>query len=130
MAQYQGTATWFCCYPDVCGCDDCCCQGNNCSQGCGTSSYCGPGGCCTCNSNYWQYAWKSGCSFCCDPWGLPYKGCGQCVYVRNTGFWYYGFRSDTGPAYCNNLIDLTKSWFMNFAPLSQGTFWATVETTC
>jgi hypothetical protein len=119
MATYYGKASWFCCYPDPCGCDGCCCQGSNCSTACGNSSYCGVGGCCTCRSGSYGFAWKTGCSWCCNY--SAYKA----VYCGNSGTFSYGGRSrtgtrvDTGPSTCV-MVDFTKALFSQFASLSTG----------
>lgn len=118
----KGTVSWFCCYPDSCGCDGCCCQGNDCSAGCSSTSTCGVGACCTCNSGNWGYAWP--CCGCCEG-GAGYAWCPSCGHdlcFSTDCFGYYeASRVDTGPATnLGRIADFTKSMFQNFAPLSQG----------
>lgn len=116
MACCKGNATWFCCYDDPCGCDACCCQGSNCSTPCGESSYCGVGACCTCHTYEWGYAWKYA-GYC----GMS-PSCGDFLYFTNqcpNPSWYATSRRDTGPS-SSAMVDLTKSFFLQFAPLSQG----------
>ncbi len=118
MACCTGKATWFCCYPDPCGCDGGCCQGNNCSAGCSSSSYMGVGACCTCNSNQWGFAWNNGGALTC---GIT-KNCGDYMHFSNDCYLFYiGYRRDTGPAAgLGIMVDFTKALFTQFAPLSQG----------
>lgn len=114
MTCCKGNATWFCCYPDECGCDACCCQGNNCSANCHSSSYCGVGACCTCNSGNWGFAWKYS-GYC----GMS-PSCGTNYYFTTTcGPYFVAPRVDTGPS-SSAIVDLTKALFLQFAPLSQG----------
>jgi hypothetical protein len=117
MTCCSGPVTWECCYPDPCGCDLCCCQGSNCSGGCSSSSYCGIGGCCTCNSNGWGFAWKPGCPGDC---GLC-PGCGGYLFFNAAGLdFYQGVRVDSHNEAAISRADLTKALFMQMAPLSQG----------
>lgn len=120
MAYYTGAAGWFCCYPDACGCDACCCRGSNCQAGC-TSNKCGRGACCACNSSSWGYAWKNHCSGCCNANLYPDIPCGATAGLSKDGgvTIYRAPRVDTGPGTCR-MIDLTKAMFSQFAPLSQG----------
>lgn len=114
MACCHGSASWFCCYPDPCGCDNCCCQGNNCSAECDSSNYCGVGACCTCNSGHWGFAWKYA-GYC----GMS-PSCGTYFeFTKNCTIYFGAPRVDTGPS-SSYMVDLTKSLFMQFAPLSQG----------
>lgn len=132
-----GTATWFCCYPDSCGCDCSGCQNpSSCSNPicypyrasngnvCNRSPVCGgnppvitKAACCTCNSGQWGFAW-------------PYCGqCGMCpscntnsaylLFTKGCSLYDDAPRVDTGPG-SGALVDLTKALFMDFAPLSQG----------
>jgi hypothetical protein len=119
----SGTVSWFCCYPQTCTTchnlgDTCCCQGSNCSGGCSSSSYCGVGGCCTCNSNNWGFAWENSGNPTC---GITFN-CGDAAYFGvNSGTLYSAVRYDTGPAPgLNRMADLTPALFTKFAPLSQG----------
>lgn len=124
MACCVRTVTWECCYPDPCDCCDicipcACCNSNNCSAGCASSTICGQGACCTCNSNSWGYAWKvesCPCGFC--------PACGSNLGFNVTtgqcGTWFMGQRFDTHNEAAESVADLTKSLFMEFAPLSQG----------
>lgn len=125
MACCKGTASWFCCYPDTCGCDACCCQGSNCSGGCSSSGSCGVGACCTCNSNNWNFAWRNAtcCGGCGGACGLNYS-CGTRIYFNHDAtctVWNPGTKVDNGPA-CSTgrMVDFTKSLFLQFAPLSTG----------
>ncbi len=114
MSCCKGSATWFCCYNDPCGCDNCCCQGNNCSTPCGNSSYCGVGACCTCHSYEWGFAWKYA-GYC----GMS-PSCGTVyMFSKDCNIYYTAARVDTGPS-SSATVDLTKSLFLKFAPLSQG----------
>lgn len=114
MACCKGSATWFCCYPDPCGCDACCCQGNDCSKPCGSSSYCGVGACCICNSGQWGFAWKYA-GYC----GMS-PSCGSYLnFTKDCSGYYLAKRVDTGPS-SSAMVDLTKALFLRFAPLSQG----------
>lgn len=122
MACCKGSATWFCCYPNTCGCDACCCSGSNCANGCGATGTCGKGACCTCNSADWGYAWRTTSFSCGVPCGMS-LGCGAEAYFPNAAcdIWRLGRRVDSGPACATgNMVDLTRSFFMEFAPLSQG----------
>jgi hypothetical protein len=117
----KGKASWFCCYPDPCGCDGGCCQGNNCSAGCSSSSKEGLGACCTCNSGNWGFAWRTTSFSCGVPCGLTHS-CGDRPYFsKNCTVWNPAHKVDTGPA-CGlgRMTDFTKSLFMQFAPLSAG----------
>lgn len=119
MATYTGSASWFCCYPDPCNCDDCCCQGSNCSTPCGQGSACGPGGCCTCRSGDYGIAWKTNCSWCCDASNYPSISCGEYVFINPGTFARAAKRVDTGPSTCV-MVDCTKALFSSMAPLHQG----------
>lgn len=123
MATYTGSASWFCCYPDPCDCDDCCCQGADCRTRCGQGDLCGPGGCCTCNTGQWGVAWKSDCPWCdlSENGGRPYTyvACGEVIGVTAGGPNYLARRVDTGPS-APPMIDLTKALFSQMAPLGQG----------
>ena len=118
MTCCSGAVSWECCYPDTCGCDTCCCQGSNCQSGCEASSYCGVGACCTCNSSGWGYAWKpncAGCDLCPD--------CGDYMYFNgpNSGLnFYQGAKVDSHNQLASTRADLTKSLFMQMAPLNDG----------
>lgn len=118
MACCKGSASWFCCYPDSCGCDGCCCQGGNCSGGCSSSSTCGQGACCTCDSNQWGFAWWNGGAYTC---GIT-KNCNDYMhFTKDCYLVYIGWRRDTGPAQgLGRMVDFTKALFTQFAPLSQG----------
>jgi hypothetical protein len=123
MACCKGSASWFCCYPDPCGCDGGCCQGSCCSCGCSSSNKMGVGACCTCNTNNAGFAWRTTAYSCGRPCQITYN-CGARVYFNHTAdciVWVPGTRVDSGPA-CNTgrMVDFTKSLFMNFAPLSAG----------
>jgi hypothetical protein len=121
MSCCKGIATWFCCYPDACGCDGCCCAGSNCSGGCSSSSKCGQGACCTCNSGSLGYAWDNGGSRSC---GISIN-CGSKAWnLTNDCVSYAGGvpKVDSGPApSTGHMIDFTKALFTTYAPLSQGT---------
>ncbi len=121
---HSRTVSWFSCYPSACGSDGCCCNGTNCSAACDTTSTCGRGACCTCNDAADGFAWPG-------PGGLGCGGsdvcqhsvaCGELVYFSNSSWINYGVvRVDSGPACSvNRAADLTKAFFMNLAPLSQG----------
>jgi hypothetical protein len=118
----KGSVSWECCYPDTCsccaGCVSCsCCNGSNCQNGCASSSTCGKGGCCTCNSGSWGFAWKQSpncaCSWCMSCGSTPW-------FSANCSTWLQAARVDTHNAGSGTMADLTKSLFMQFAPLSQG----------
>jgi len=121
MARFVGDASWFCCYPDSCGCDACCCQGSNCSGGCSSSSQCGVGACCTCNSGNWGYAWKNNCTGCCNASLYGFLPCGATAWIGNPAgtVWNQAAHVDTGPSTCV-MVDMTSSLFVQYAPLSQG----------
>jgi hypothetical protein len=102
MATYTGKASWFCCYPDPCGCDGCCCQGSNCSTRC---SY--------------GFAWKTGCSWCCNYSLYKSVACGASGTFVYGGKSRTGKRVDTGPSTCV-MVDFTKALFTQFASLSTG----------
>lgn len=140
MACCHGTATYFCCYPDPCGCDcgncqdpgscsNCTCHPSGCNQppacpgSCGhTPSIMSVAGCCTCNSGQWGYAWP--CCNCCH--GSAQSGnlcpnCGdQLGFSTDCNLYRYADRVDTGPS-SGYMVDFTKALFMTYAPLSQGT---------
>lgn len=138
MACCKGTASWFCCYPDSCGCDcggcqdpsscsNCICfpnadsQGNVCNEspvcpaGCGhTPTVMTKAACCSCNSGQWGYAWPGcgACGFC--------PSCGdQLGFSTDCNLYRYPTRVDTGPS-SGYMTDFTKALFMTWAPLSQG----------
>lgn len=119
MTCCNTSVSWECCYPDECsccvGCVPCaCCNGSNCSGDC-AGSVCGQGGCCTCDSNYWGYAWKQSCPCSLCP------GCGGELYFSaNCGTYYVTGRVDTHNEGSPTAADLTKPMFTNFAPLGQG----------
>lgn len=121
MACCKGTATWFCCYPDACGCDNCCCSGSNCANGCNATGTCGKGACCTCNSGSQGYAWYNGGSLSC---GISIS-CGSTAwsFSNNCSTYFTSIpRVDTGPApSTGHMVDFTKQAFTYWAPLSQGT---------
>ncbi len=125
MTCCNTSVSYECCYPDECsccaGCIACaCCGGSDCSS-CPEvpGPICGPGGCCTCDSNHWGYAWKQAC-----PCGLC-PGCGDDLYFSTNcsgggGSYYVTGRVDTHNPNASTTGDLTKAFFTNFAPLSQG----------
>lgn len=122
MACIKGTVSYFCCYPDQCGCDTCCCQGSNCSNKCGSSSYCGVGACCICRSNGYGYAWNCGTGGMCP-------SCNGIMYFsKDCSVYDTGNRFETGPGIAGRIADLTKAMFMDFAPLSQGLIYNMVAT--
>jgi len=123
MACCVAPVSWECCYPDPCsccaGCISCaCCNGSDCNGGCNSTTTCGKGGCCICDSSQWGFAWKESC-----PCGMC-PGCGAWLYfVRRSscgGTWYAAQRFDTHNPSASTIADLTKAFFMNFAPLSVG----------
>lgn len=118
MACCQSTATWECCYPDVCSCDTCCCQEVSCGVCNDANPRCGTGACCTCNSNEWGYAWKD--SFPC---GLT-AFCGDFLYFNKPSqacnLLWSTTRKDTHNPAASSIADFTKSFFTEFAPLAQG----------
>ncbi len=122
MTCCNRSVSWECVYPDLCGCDnypDCiCCQGSDCQAACGSSAYCGVGGCCSCNSSNWAFAWKSCGSSACG-WCI---GCNVYEYFSSdcTSGWFMAYRCDTHGAGYSTMADLTKALFLQFAPLSQG----------
>lgn len=125
MTCCVNSVSWECCYPDPCdccsGCISCaCCNSNNCSNPCNSSSTCGQGGCCTCDSNSWGYAWKQSCSMC--PSSIC-PNCGDLLFFKPTGdcgTWWAGQRFDTHNEGASTPCDLTKALFTQFAPLNQG----------
>ena len=129
MACCKGTVSWFCCYPNTCGCDACCCSGSNCSNPCNATGTCGKGGCCNCNSANWGYAWWNGGAYVC---GLT-ASCGSWMgFQRNTacnqGLWQ-AQRFDTGPSQnLGRMSDFTRSLFMQFAGLDKGLISGMVAT--
>lgn len=130
MANYYGTASYFCVDPDTCSCNNtCCCQGSNCSSSCTSSTACGVGSCCTCRSNYHQYAWKNpGCPSCCNAGQYNSLACGESSqFSKDNVNFVAGVKCDVGPSACH-MVDLTKSLFTYFAPLSQGTVNLYVQT--
>lgn len=135
MPSYVGNATYFCCYDDNCWCDDCCCQDTNCSTPCNNNiATCGNGGCCTCRTWSWGFAWKNpSCTWCCNYSLYASISCGSCVQLYDPNGNKKGEppRVDTGPVPCDVMIDLTKPAFMSMAPLSQGKiFNVSVNTNC
>jgi hypothetical protein len=115
----KGSATWFCCYPDNCGCDNCCCNGTHPTQGCSSEPHCGQGSCLTCNSGNFGFAWRSdtycGCNFSCGTYAEFSHDCNHTLNFVSAP------RVDTGPcSTCTSMVDFTKALFMVFAPLSQG----------
>jgi hypothetical protein len=121
VTRYVGSATWFCCHPDPCGCDLGCCQGSNCSYPACDQPTHATGACCTCNSGSWGYAWKSFCDACCDTNLYENLACGYAMWIGTPSgsAWYQAPRVDQGPRTCD-MIDMTKSLFVQFAPLAQG----------
>ena len=117
-----GSVSYFCCYPDPCGCDGSCCQGPNCSYPNCDQSTIGPGGCCTCNSGNYGYAWP-GCNLCSGGSGAglcPNCG-GYLAFSTNCQQYIDTNRVSTGPAlYLKRIADFTKPLFMQYAPLSNG----------
>src|SRR5947209_19840316 len=120
MTRWQGYASWFCCYPDPCGCDSGCCQGSDCTHPLCDQTTHGTGACCTCNGNFLHFAWKYGCGFCsCTNFEPPLEPipCGNTAWVgRQNGtnpppFWFQGTRVDLGPLACLPIIDLTQPFF-------------------
>jgi hypothetical protein len=121
MTRYVGSATWFCCYPDACGCDAGCCRGPNCSHPFCDQPTHATGACCTCDSGSWGYAWKSFCDSCCDTDLYENLSCGFSMWLGrpDCSGWFQASRVDQGPLTCD-MVDFTKSLFVQFAPLSQG----------
>lgn len=136
------TVSWFSCYPSPCGSDGCCCQGTNCSAGCSSSSTCGQGACCTCNDNSWGFAYAGpGGEDCCSGSGNlgcvcsnPAQSCGAHMYFsagsKRCSSYLQAVEVDHGPA-CGlgRAADLTKSLFMQFAPLSTGLLYNSIVGT-
>lgn len=130
MSRYIGDATWFCCYPDPCGCDLGCCRGADCSYpGCDQTTQ-ATGACCSCNSGSWGYAWKSYCNGCCNTNLYENLPCGQTMFIGNPSgsFFCQAPRVDQGPLACA-MIDLTKSLFVQYAPLDQGRVFNVIANT-
>ena len=116
MTCCNGSATWECVYPDPCSCGCPCCQGSNCSAQCNSTNICGVGGCCTCSSGSWMFAWKINPPAC--NWTI---NCGGHVWFSNDcNNWYGADRCDTHQQSASSIADLTKALFLQFAPLSQG----------
>jgi hypothetical protein len=122
MACCRGTASYFCCNPDVCTCDQCCCANGDCHNNCNftpRSSYrCTNGACCTCNSGNTGYAWYNNSGYNC---GIL-RSCGNPLYFSTDCFTYFlMYRVDTGPdPSLHRMVDFTKAGFLQFAKLSVG----------
>ena len=113
----KGTVAWECLYPSVCTCSPCCCQGANCVTPCSQGALCTQGGCCNGGRNsQWDYAWKSNNAF-----GIHLPCGANASFTTACGSWALGTRADSGPGAPAHIADLTKAFFMFFAPLSQGT---------
>ncbi len=127
---YTGNATWFCCYPDPCGCDSGCCQGSNCNYaGCDQPQQ-STAACCTCNSNSFGIAWKTNCPTCCNANNYVDIACGTWIdiWLSPDGSSQLGVqRVDQGPNTCA-MIDYTKALFSYFAPLTQGVIYNVTVT--
>lgn len=117
MSCCTGTASYFCCCPDRCGCDLGCCQGcNNCNyKGCDQSKH-SSGSCCSCVSSQLGFAWPY-----CGSCGLC-PGCGSELLLSSDCTIYYGVpRVDVGPnPKTGRILDMTKFTFTQFAPLWRG----------
>jgi hypothetical protein len=117
MTRYVGSASYFCCYPDPCGCDEGCCRGPDCSY-----LYCdqpthATGACCTCNTFNWGYAWKSFCNTCCDTNLYENLSCGFQAWIGRAdgSAWFQAPQVDHGPLTCV-MVDLTKPLFAQLSP--------------
>ena len=146
MSWCCGTAivSWFSCYPSPCGSDGCCCNWIKCSENCSSHTVCGQGACCTCDNNNggFAYAGPRGQDCCGGSGNLGCVcshgavDCGNVLWFSGSStrcqVWNKAVEVDHGPA-CGlgRAADLTKSLFMQMAPLSQGVIYNTVlSPTC
>lgn len=112
----KGTVSWECLYPTHCSCSACCCQGSNCQTQCTSGTRCTQGGCCNGGRDYnYDFAMHSGNSLgiaCGDSAEFADNNCS--IYTVGSK------RVDTIPPGTTTVASLSRSFFMNFAPLSQG----------